>query len=931
MKPRKLTICAFGPYAGKETVDFRALGEQGIYLISGQTGSGKSSIFDAICFALFGKDSGSGRTVESFRSGHCTDPELETSVELEFELHGEAYVIKRWLHIVKRKDTGDYESTSDQRVRLTLPDGSSMEGQRRVDAKIVELLQIDFDQFTKIVMLAQGDFSKFLKSSSVEKQRILEKVFDIRDYKRITDRLATMNREAKEALLALGARLDEQIRSIDASTHEELAAELEDNKGRESSLAAADCFEIASRACELDKARIGEIGVREAELKRCSDELSGKIATARQQTKARKAIESAEASLQALSGKLPELEAAVQAMEERKPERDELRASIARREALLPKYDKLDEAQSAMAELESKKEKADAACAAGAAETERLRTEQKTLRESIDSAAGADAEKVKLESERDLLASRKKGLEAISERLGALEEARTQAEGAKCDAERALASKQKADDDFTLLSNALLASQAGILAERLEDGKPCPVCGSTSHPAPAHREAEASEQMVEEAKLTASKAAEAFNDAAALNSKLRATFEGQLEELKRSLQAADSKFDASNRSFDSEGCAALAKENSAAIESIESQVASIDRQISELKRRIEQREASKARLEASERRVEELQGKVKGVEELRSRIADEIARTASRIEETKGDLEFDSRQEMQERIDDERSMLSVAERQAQAAADAFEKCNQGIASAQTIIEQNSKFVGAEILELDQLVLEKERIDGEAAGIAREKSAIATAIANNERVIEQGARTLEEYERCESRANAILSLYRTANGNVAGAARITLETYVLSFFFEDILEAASQRLKVLSGRYELMRVEDPDRLNVRSGLDIEVFDSYTGSTRPSSTLSGGEEFQASISLALGLADVARNSAGGVDLDSMFIDEGFGTLDDETLDVAMRTLQEIGSGDKLVGVISHVGKLKDSIGNKVIVEKTLTGSHIHLELE
>ena len=931
MKPRKLTICAFGPYASKETVDFRALGEQGIYLISGPTGSGKSSIFDAICFALYGKDSGSGRTVDSFRSGHCTDPELETSVELEFELHGKTYNVKRWLHIAKRRKTSELESTSEQRVRLDLPDGSSMEGQRKVDAKIVDLLQIDFDQFTKIVMLAQGDFSKFLKSSSAEKQRILEKVFDVREYKRVSDRLATMNREAKDALLALGARLDEQIRSIDASAHGELAAELEENKGRESSLAAADCFEIASRACELDKERIEEIGVRESELKHCSDELSGKIATARQQAEARKAIESAEASLQALNGKLPEFEAAVQAIEERRPERDELRASIVRREALLPKYDKLDEAQRALAELEGKKEKAAVALEKLAAELERINVEHKNLRESIDSAAGADAEKARLEGERDSLAKRKGDLVRIAERLTALEAARKQAMAAESAAEDALLAKQEADSELAYLNNALLASQAGILAKKLEDGKPCPVCGSTSHPYPAHCEDEISEQVVEEAKLAASEAANAFNAAAALNSKLKATFENQLEELKRSLQAADGAFDAVSHSFDSADCAALAKENSVDIEKIAEHIASTSREISALERQIEQRESSKEKLEASLRKAEDLNSKAKEIEGWQSKIAEGIAREASRIENAASDLEFGSRQEMQDRIDEERGELAAAERQAQAAADALEKCKQGISNAQTIIEQNSKFVGAEALDLEQLELDKKRIDEEAAILSREKSAVATAIASNERVIEQGARTLEEYERCESRANAIASLYRTANGNVTGAARITLETYVLSFFFEDILDAANQRLKALSGRYELMRVEDPGKLNVKSGLDIEVFDAHTGSTRPSSTLSGGEEFQASISLALGLADVARNSAGGVDLNAMFIDEGFGTLDDETLDVAMRTLREIGSGDKLVGVISHVGKLKDSIANKVIIEKTMTGSHIHVELE
>ena len=924
MKPLKLTMSAFGSYAGKNVIDFTGQ-QQGIFLITGDTGAGKTTIFDAITYALYNQTSGGERNGNMMRSQYAQQ-ETETYVELEFLYRGQTYRVRRNpdYKITKTLKNGKIrEQKVPHSVELTLPDGTVFpEKKNATDAKIIEILGLTADQFSQIVMIAQGDFLKLLYTKSDERKMIFSKLFRTDIYWKIQENLRRKSMEMDERIQENDRAFEqEKSRIIPLTESEELPLDelverlrerLKDAL-KEQNLRRANVEELNKKITkyeEINKLFVSlekirqtgkELEARQAESKERRQQIENarkadKVLVAEQQNlrqqqeveqsaqaiaKMTETLANDQEMFESLKTQLQEVEA------KQKREAADIQKKMLALEQSFPSYEALQNARSE--EQQAKKVWEDLG---------------KTSEESFHKKeAGIAALKEQQKQQEQVVEQTKKNWEQTS--LGASESAK----------------------HYEHMYEAFLKEQAGILAENLSAGCPCPVCGSTIHPDPAKLSDHAvTELEVEQAKKTRA-AAEEKRDLA------YAAFEAEKTEKQKLAQAVE------KEEADFVLAQTIAKQQRKEAEQNYVSLQKIAEQIREklvypsFAEAKKQYAAMQKALAAAEQEIERKRQKVSELAEAMNtlkgqKLAEEENQKTAKKLAAKTEKEYAKLLEKSGFVSEETYHLAILPERSRSKLEREEKeyesqCLRQQSEQKLLEKQVSGKTYTDTTELnEQLKAEKQALK-EAEKTYME---LHTAYENDRSVLQNCAVYLEKGKKLESEDQVIKSLSKTANGRLSGSAKIDFETYIQRQYFKQIIHEANKRLLTMSNHQFILKLKEEANTGRKTneGLDLSVYSLVTDSERDVKTLSGGESFLAALAMALGLSDIVERSAGAIHPDMMFIDEGFGSLDAQSRQQAIEVLGELAGDSRMVGIISHVTELKEQIDRKLVVSRTDKGS-------
>ena len=1091
MRPLQLTVSAFGPYAGTVTIDLEKLGTQGLYLITGDTGTGKTTIFDAITYALYGEPSGENRDPSMFRSTYAK-PETQTEVELVFSYGGKTYTVRRNPEYERPAKRGGGFTTQKADAGLQLPDGRVVTKTREVTQEIIRIIGLDRNQFAQIAMIAQGDFLKLLLADTKSRQEIFREIFKTRYYMVFQNRVKRRSIELQKECEAARASVRQYIGGVVCREDDPLRLRLE--KAWEDTLPFQETVELIQTLIAQDQ----EADSRwEQELNRLDTELNAVnalLGKAEETEKTRIRLAEAQCRREEQLIKTESSRTALEAAEtEKRPQRELLSQEAAALDAELPRYQEMaDQKQSldelsgqievrhadgvqqqmtretqaeelekwkqelstvAQAEIDrerllQEKDRAEKRQAElyvldkdirewqaygqqileGQRKYETLSQQREQLSEDIErlneviragketwsATEGLEAEKVTLLHHQENARTQEKALQDLTELLERCDTARKSLESAQ---ETYRESRKRAEDaeaDYSQKNRAFLDEQAGILAQILEEGQPCPVCGSIHHPTPA---AVSSDAPTEAQLKQAKEAFEAAQREANEKSLAAGDQKARLEELEHQLLVGLAPYTKTPTLIDAAEQLRLRREEAAEhLQKLHQELLDLEAQLvhrEELGQEIQKQEAEAAaqvsRREALQQEITQAEVELSGLRGQREQLEDRLSR---QIREQLGDdctLETapeyvakglsngdDALAQIEIRLDDAASRLArkqeleslIPQREqglkeleqslaalreelaaAQSRKDEMMKQLQALQAglhfpdADAALEKQASLQGeiatmdaalkgleeacaadqkelagldTALRELKELLENSEAVDielqrkavqelsEERAKAAKERQKVHTRRSTNETALKNILEKSSDLDELEKQYTWIRALSDTVNGNLTGKEKIELETYIQMTFFDRILDRANVRFMAMSGgQYEFKRRRSADNNRSQSGLELDVIDHYNGSERSVKSLSGGESFKASLSLALGLSDEVQRTAGGIRLDTMFVDEGFGSLDEESLRQAIQTLSGLSEGNRLIGIISHVVELKEKIDRQVVVTKDKTG--------
>lgn len=955
MKPLKLVMSAFSSYAGVTEIDFTRAGN-GLFLITGDTGAGKTTIFDAISFALYGENSGDGRESTMMRS-HYAPESAETYVELTFSEHGKEYRVRRspaYQRISKRKNKDGEKTvvTSGAKVSLILPDGSEMPGRMaEINEAIREIVGVDRGQFSQIAMIAQGEYLKLLHASSKERKEIFSRIFQTGIYRRIQLKL----KERSQALFI-------QFKDNETLCRSEIARVTVPEKFPSIS----ERWQSASERLETGAEEIEEVlSELVAECRKLEEKVRQQAGEAAHlysvmEEKEKQALEAqaeylaCEAAVRRLEQEIADREGPLQIagenvllqeqrMSVRKPQIDE---ELFRIQEAMPAYVQLDaleekkgKAEQTYRQLKGQEEKQKAALLQLETEIQKLKDAQETWTEVLTSLHETQQ---LLEQNRGRLELLEKYCRFLSLERDLEKKLETQQEKAKKANERSLA----AQEGFREKNRLFLSVQAGILASVLEEGAACPVCGSLKHPQKAVLRAEdVTERQVEEARLCRETAEEQFRKAADACRETAIRLE-ELRKQKAELRKAEKTVPEVTTLKATMPKEKMPKETIPEKEEpAEELLEEAKREQMRLQARKETLEQEKLALEQGKERLsldEEERGKAKAaLEELERRLQNAVLELkALELEETqqKKHLLWPSGKEAQKqkkKLEAEAAALekecSDARRREKELREALTEQKGYLASEKKKLEASAE--KAARLRSQQGAADLSRLESEKERLSKQSAEISSICSRNEDAQQRLKMLFRERAKIREEKQQMDTLYFTADGKVSGSARIDFQTYVQRQYFKQMIQAANRRLKIMTDGAFLLQCRELEDLGKQgeAGLDLDVYSMATDRIRDVKTLSGGESFMAALSMALGMADVIQNTAGSVQMDAMFIDEGFGSLDEESRMKAIRILKELAGERRLVGIISHVTELKEQIGRKLVVKKDAGGSHAAWELE
>lgn len=926
MRPLRLTLSAFGPYAAETTLDLEKLGKGGLYLITGDTGAGKTTIFDAITYALYDHSSSGIREGSMLRCKYADD-KTPTFVELEFEVHGVRYTVRRNPEYQRPKARGEGMTTEKADATLTYPDDRPpVTKAKDVTAAVQEIIGLDYNQFSQIVLIAQGQFTKLLNASTEERSRIFRKLFRTQRYAQLQERLQAEASALNQQRTAQNAKLDSLLGGLQFSPEDPDAEALRALCAQtvpETALALLDAL-TARQAAALEEAGTA-LQATEAQLDTVQQQLG--------------AAAQAQRLAQQLAARQAELAAAKPALDAARAEADRHAGDAAQLDALTAQ---VTQAQSALAAYDAldtlcrqQTEARDAARLA-AAQAHKRRTQLDSLNAALTAAetelaalADADTRLLALQNRSAQLTQRGEALTKLEQRLADCQRQAKAAHKAQESYRAAAAAQDEARTRQNTLERAFLDAQAGLLAESLVEGAPCPVCGSTHHPArallphtaPTQAQVEAARQAAAEADLQAQNASAAAQSALAAANEAKTSLRRDAETL------LPERFTAPEGTVPLTFALmtnVLAEEN-AALQTAQTDCKAQCRQAEADCRRKAQLEADRQAKTRQRPALEQAAAEADRSAAAQNASADALE---GQIAERRAALPYPRRADAQAALDkleaDRRALrtgMDTAQRrlkQAEQSVAAAEAAVEALTAQQTAAQKELPARSAEELTAQQTELTAAR----EALRSREKQLSAQLLPNRKTAAQYRA-AAEARQTLESRWQWVSALAATAGGTLTSKQKIKLEAYIQMNYLDRILRYANTRLmQMTAGQYELERIGAENQRS-QSGLDLGVIDHYNGTRRSVKTLSGGESFKASLALALGLSDEVQSSAGGIRLDTLFLDEGFGSLDEESLELAIRVLSGLTEGDRLVGIISHVGALKDRIDRQVVVHKARTG--------
>lgn len=924
MKPLKLTMSAFGSYAGKNVIDFTGQ-QQGIFLITGDTGAGKTTIFDAITYALYNQTSGGERNGNMMRSQYA-QPETETYVELEFLYRGQTYRVRRNpdYKITKTLKNGKIrEQKVPHSVELTLPDGTVFpEKKNATDAKIIEILGLTADQFSQIVMIAQGDFLKLLYTKSDERKMIFSKLFRTDIYWKIQENLRRKSMEMDERIQENDRAFEqEKSRIMPLPESEELPLDelverlrerLKDAL-KEQNLRRANVEELNKKITKYEE--INKLFVSLEKIRQTGKELEARQAESKER---RQQIENARKADKVLVAEQQNLR--------QQQEVEQSAQAIAKMTETLANDQEMFETlktQQQEAEAKQKREAADI-------QKKMLALEQSfPSYEALQNARSEEQQAQKVwedlgKTSEESFHKKAAGIVALKEQQKRQEQV---VEQTKKNWEQTSLSASESAKHYEHMYEAFLKEQAGILAENLSAGCPCPVCGSTVHPDPAKLSDHAvTELEVEQAKKTRA-AAEEKRDLA------YAAFEAEKTEKQKLAQAVE------KEEADFVLAQTIAKQQR---KEAEQNYASLQKTAEQIREKLvypslaeakKQYAAMQKALEAAEQEIAKKRQKVSELAEAMNtlkgqKLAEEENQKTAKKLAVKTEKEYAKLLEKSGFISEETYHLAILPERSRSKLEREEKeyesqCLRQQSEQKLLEKQVSGKTYTDTTELnEQLKIEKQALK-EAEKTYME---LHTAYENDRSVLQNCAVYLEKGKKLESEDQIIKSLSKTANGRLSGSAKIDFETYIQRQYFKQIIHEANKRLLTMSNHQFILKLKEEANTGRKTneGLDLSVYSLVTDSERDVKTLSGGESFLAALAMALGLSDIVERSAGAIHPDMMFIDEGFGSLDAQSRQQAIEVLAELAGDSRMVGIISHVTELKEQIDRKLVVSRTDKGS-------
>lgn len=913
MRPVKLTISAFGPYAGKAEIDMDKLGVRGLYLITGDTGAGKTTIFDAITFALYGEASGDNREATMLRSKYA-DQDTPTFVELVFSYAGKDYRVTRSPEYERPAKRGVGITMQKAEAELIYPDGRVVTKTREVTTAVQDIIGIDCNQFTQIAMIAQGDFLKLLLASTEDRMKIFRRIFKTDLYQSLQDKLKDESGKLGRECEALKSSIQQYINGVSCSEDNVLYIELE--KAKRGGLMISDTIELIGRIIAEDNGDCIDLVDVIAKAEKQLEQVNLRLGKAGEISKARVGLIAAGEALSKAEPRLNELFNTYEAEKLRQPEIDMLSDTITTARNKLPQYDDLESAKYKHNAKTKEREKNEADRISWSELFEATKGQMDAAKKELESLKNAGAEKEKLLAQRQTLLVLQSNVGKLSNDYKAYLKLVESLDAAR---EMYRSAVQKADAcqaDYSSKNRAFLNEQAGILAATLVEGKKCPVCGSLEHPAPAALPENApSESELDHAKETWEKAQTTAADLSARAGELN----GQTETKKAAVIS-----DASELIGESEFGEIEARMEIATGELVAS--------LTEINERIKVEEVKLSRISEldvlipqKESRIKELETAISGAKENAAALDSDIKNLSETKQKLAKELEFENKAKAEEAILDQ----EVKRNKMKLALDALQKNYINCKSEIDALNGTVKALSEQLKNVEEIDLEAEtKRQSELVinkGILSDKmTQISSRMDRNGDALKSICERSGRLAEVEAKWIWVKALSNTANGNISGKEKIMLETYIQITYFDRILTRANTRFMVMSGgQYELKRRSEAENNRSQSGLELDVIDHYNGTERSVKTLSGGESFKASLSLALGLSDEIQSSAGGIRLDTMFVDEGFGSLDEESLQQAMRSLYGLTEGNRLVGIISHVSELKEKIDKQIVVTKEKSG--------
>ncbi len=925
MRPLELKITGLGPYAGSVEIPMRELGSQGLYLITGDTGAGKTTIFDAICFALYGEASGEFRDPSMFRSKYAA-PETPTEVELTFLHYGKEYKVKRNPGYMRPSKKGEGETKQVADATLWMPDGKVIAKTKEVTAAIEEILGINRDQFSQIAMIAQGDFLKLLLASTSDRRTIFSKLFHTRNYEVLQDKLDEEKKKVSEKVKEGRTSIRHLIEGI--RTEQDDVLSLEAEKAKNGELTVEDVLELLEKLILQDQEKDAGLKGKIAEVKKELETVNAAIGAAEALETARNELENAKKKI---LEEEPKLEPLTEERDKAKAglnEKEELKEQATRIEAKLPDYRRAEELKNEILSLKKNQEKRQKEWETLSRTFEEDKKKTESLKKELETLQDTEAKQERLNSEINAANEEDKKLERLLKDLtGYEEDVRNLNEKQEYYNEKRNIYDQM-NQSFERMDQLFRDGQAGVLAEKLEEGIPCPVCGSVHHPDPAKRLEEVpSEEQWKKAKEKAESARDKRDQAAEAAGRAKAALETKKEALTEKLKERQ----LSIREEDASSVQKIKEElNAAKKENLEKK-RNLDNNAELLKKDAERREEIRKEIPKLEEKKQQTESQLNALRDSMKSDEGTLQEKEQQEKDLRKTLTFEGEEQAAKKRDE---LLNAAEQ----LQETYDKAEEALRKQKETVdglrikagELQKTIEGSKAGDVTAEREKKKELDRTESQYQEEAKTLSARIGTNQGIRKGISEKEKEISEIERRLQWVAALADTANGRLTGKDKILLETYIQMTYFDRVIRRANLRLMVMSsGQYELERLKEAADGRQSSGLDLEVVDHTNGSRRNVKTLSGGESFMASLSLALGLADEVQAAAGGIHIDTMFVDEGFGSLDPDTLDQAYKALAGLSEGNKLVGIISHVSDLKNKIEKQIVVTKEKnTGSHVNL---
>lgn len=931
MRPEKLTMAAFGPYAGKVEVPFSEFGDHGLYLITGDTGAGKTTIFDGIVFALYGEASGTYRKAEMLRSDFA-DAAERTYVELIFVCRGKRYTVQRNPEYMRPKTRGEGMTKEAADAALICPDGRVISGSRQTTKAVEELLGIDRNQFVQIAMIAQGEFLKLLLAGTEERGRIFRKIFDTGCYLEFQKTLKRQLLDIKEEYERLRRSISQYAQEIRLPEEAEEIAEL--LKGDVS-------YRLGELIDGLTALENQEQAVLEQETKMlaCTErqilELQEQIGRQKMAEQTRREIEKTQAAIEMLQKKMPTLQAESTAAKAYQPEAEFAAQEIILLETQRKNYEELEKIEQQLIQLKGWKERSVRICQELASRQSETETRMIQMQKRLDEIGNPEAQLQALEKEESECMGEQRALDTLAQLLQNLMKQEDALKKTEEKFQAACSQSTRLGRQYVDLEAAFLSGQAGILAENLIDGWPCPVCGAREHPVPARKSSQIPSEeelkaLREKTELARQYTTEVSEQLAGVRGRLEqnktaaldwwkqhaAEQEQQLPENWKE-QAAYLRAYQAHRQETLKLQRGQLQRSRQALEVLCREQLKVQKALPEQKQILEQQEKERAEAMQQQIRVET---SLENGNRQKKQLEEQLPYANRRLAEERIEQQKKKKTQIETQIRQTEEVLERSKREIEAEEKALIRLRQQYTDTETVfsIEEGTQ-------KLQQLQEEKRKLEvSQRAHHARKEA--------NDRILVHLQRSRGRMESIQKDYEVFAVLSDTANGELKGRQKLAFEQYIQIVYFGKIIQEANKRFsRMTDGRYLLKRREQAGNLRSQTGLELDVFDYYTGRLRSVQSLSGGESFKASLALALGLADVVQQYAGGVQLDAVFIDEGFGSLDRDSLNQAIGILHELAGSRRLAGIISHVEELKERIDHKIVVTKGTSGSAVTVVTE